>query len=41
VEKDNFTIKAVNLFGGKNDKIKLREANSFSVHLRLYKAWIS
>jgi hypothetical protein len=40
-KKDNFTIKAVNLFRGKNDKIKLREANYFSDHVRLYKAWIS
>jgi hypothetical protein len=40
-KKNNFTVKAVNLFRGKNDKIKLREANSFSDHVRLYKAWIS
>jgi hypothetical protein len=40
-KKDNFVIKAVHLFRGKNNKIKLREANSFSDHARLYKAWIS
>jgi hypothetical protein len=37
---DNFTIKAVNLFRGKNDKIKLKEANSLSNHVRLYKVWM-
>jgi hypothetical protein len=37
-KKDNFTINAVNIFRGKNDKIKLKEANSFSDHVRLYKA---
>jgi hypothetical protein len=36
-KKDIFSIKAVNLFRGKNDKIKLRETNSFSDHVRLYK----
>jgi hypothetical protein len=40
-KKDNFTIKTVNLFRGKNDKIKLKKANSFSDHVRLYKLWIN
>jgi hypothetical protein len=35
-KKDNYKTKAVNLFRGKNDKIKLREANSFSDHARLH-----
>jgi gamma-glutamyl:cysteine ligase YbdK (ATP-grasp superfamily) len=34
-------MKAVYLFRSKNDKIKLKEANSFSDHARLYEAWIS
>jgi hypothetical protein len=40
-KKDNFTIKAVNIFRGKSDKMKFRETNSFSDYARLYKAWIS
>jgi hypothetical protein len=40
-EEDNFTINSVNLFRGENYKIKLKEANSFSGHVRLYKPWIS
>jgi hypothetical protein len=39
--KNNFTIKVVNFFRSRNDKIKLKEVNSFSDHARLYKAWIS
>jgi hypothetical protein len=39
-KKDNFTINAVNLFSGKNDKIKLKEANPILDHVRLYKVWI-
>jgi hypothetical protein len=40
-KKDNFKIKAANIFRARNDKIKLREANLVGDHIRLYNAWIS
>jgi hypothetical protein len=40
-KKDNFKIKAANIFRAKNNKIKLNEADPMGDHMRLYKAWIS
>jgi hypothetical protein len=40
-KKNNFTIKTINIFRRKNDKIKFKEADSLSDHIRLYRAWIS
>jgi hypothetical protein len=40
-KKDNFKIQAANIFRAKNNKINLKEADPFSDHARLYKAWIS
>jgi hypothetical protein len=40
-KKDNFKIKAANIFRARNDKIKLKEANLVGDHIRLYKTWIS
>jgi hypothetical protein len=40
-KKDNFKIKPANIFRAKNDKIKLKKADPFSDHGRLYKVWIS
>jgi hypothetical protein len=40
-KKDNFKINEANIFRTKNNKIKLKVADPFSDHARLYKVWIS
>jgi hypothetical protein len=40
-KKDNFLIKAANMFRARNNKIKLKEANPGRDHIRLYNTWIN